>query len=66
MSEIGRAGQPSQQFSTNLQAMKQITDKIGASVAEGIATKHGESAAQMACFASNVILNAGLNGGVGT
>ncbi|ENG3587102.1 conjugal transfer protein TraG, partial [Enterobacter hormaechei] len=39
---------------------------IGASVAEGIATKHGVSASQMASIASNVILNAGLNGGVGT
>lgn len=46
--------------------MKQISDKIGASVAEGIATKHGVSASQMASIASNVILNAGLNGGVGT
>ncbi|HAS1372441.1 TPA: conjugal transfer protein TraG, partial [Enterobacter hormaechei] len=59
-------GQSSQQFSTNLQTMKQISDKIGASVAEGIATKHGVSASQMASIASNVILNAGLNGGVGT
>lgn len=66
MSEIGRSGQSSQQFSTNLQTMKQISDKIGASVAEGIATKHGVSASQMASIASNVILNAGLNGGVGT
>nr|WP_252498990.1 hypothetical protein [Escherichia coli] len=46
--------------------MKQISDKIGASVAEGIATKHGVSASQMASIASNVILNAGLNGGAGT
>ncbi|MCV5554576.1 conjugal transfer protein TraG, partial [Escherichia coli] len=46
MSEIGRSGQSSQQFSTNLQTMKQISDKIGASVAEGIATKHGVSASQ--------------------
>ncbi|APX31284.1 conjugal transfer protein TraG N-terminal domain-containing protein [Salmonella enterica subsp. enterica serovar Corvallis] len=66
MSEIGRSGQSSQQFSTNLQTMKQISDKIGASVAEGIATKHGVSASQMASIASNVILNAGLNGGAGT
>ncbi|EIL7601744.1 conjugal transfer protein TraG N-terminal domain-containing protein [Escherichia coli] len=47
MSEIGRSGQSSQQFSTNLQTMKQISDKIGASVAEGIATKHGVSASQV-------------------
>lgn len=63
MSELGRSGQSSQQFSTNLQTMKQISDKIGASVAEGVAAKHGVNASQLASIASNVVLNAGLGGG---
>ncbi|MGV7963829.1 conjugal transfer protein TraG N-terminal domain-containing protein [Photorhabdus tasmaniensis] len=63
MSEVGRSGQSSQQFSTNLQSMKQFADQIGANVAEGFATKHGLNAQQVASIASNVLMNGALSMG---
>lgn len=66
MSEIGRSGQSGQQFTSNLQNLKSVTDQAASNIVNSLGSKNGMNSQQLTNVVSNLLLNGSLGlGGEG-